>query len=466
MKDDIKEPLVLVVDDEESIREGLRNLLELEGFSVETAADGREALHKTAEFLPDAAVVDLKMPNMDGHTFLKEVKHIDPELPVIFLTGHGTIEDAVKAMQNGAYDFITKPPNTNHLILLIKRAINERNLKRENKQLKERIREKTGLEKIVGESPAIRKVKEQIKLIAPTDATVLITGESGTGKELVAEAIHQLSPRRNGPFVKVSCAALPETLLESELFGHEKGAFTGAVSSRKGRFELANGGTIFLDEIGEISPRVQVKLLRVIQEKEFERVGGEKTIKVDIRIITATNRDLEKEVKKGNFREDLYYRLRVINIHLPPLRERKEDIPLLLNHFLEEFSKRYSRNIKGFTQKAVEILTSYDWPGNIRELQNVVESCVVLAQGEWIDEDDLPSFIKRTPHPAEETEEGDYIKIPIGTPLKEVEKRVIVETLLKNNGNKAQTARQLGIGRKTLFRKLEEFGIKDMFTRK
>lgn len=446
---------VLVVDDEKNIREGLGRALELDGYEVFLASDGEEALQTIQRGGVDLVITDLRMPRMSGEELLKSVAAKYPSVPVIVLTGHGTIENAVNAMRIGAYDFITKPINLDHLSMLVKRALGNRMLALEHQALKEeveRLENKKRYAKIIGKSTAMQRVFDLINQVAPTRASVLITGESGVGKELVADAIHNLSDRRNGPFIKVHCAALSENLLESELFGHERGSFTGAVNQKKGRFELADGGTIFLDEIGEISHTVQVKLLRVLQEKTFERVGGEKSIEVDVRVISATNRDLKAEIVAGRFREDLYYRLNIVNIHIPPLRERKEDIPLLIASFINEFSTENKKAIKGIDSKAKSALYNYRWPGNIRELRNTIESAVVLAKGEIITLEDLPPSIRR------ENDQG-YIRLDLGISMAEAEKEIIRQTLYYTKNNKSRAAEILGIGRKTLHRKLDEYGL-------
>ena len=446
-------PKLLIVDDEEHIRNGLKTALSLDGYDVEVAADGEEALKKLDEEDIDLLITDLKMPKVTGEELMKETLRKYPHIPVIVLTGHGTIENAVEAMRQGAYDFITKPLNIDKLSLIVKRALENSSLKRQNRELLKQLKRKYSFENIIGKSPAMKKVFETIELVAPSKANVLIYGESGTGKEMIADAIHHNSPRRDKPYIKVHCAAIPETLLESELFGHEKGAFTGAVARKRGRFELANHGTIFLDEIGELSLQMQVKLLRVIQEREFVRVGGEESIKVDVRIISATNKDLREAVKNGTFREDLYYRLNVVSIYVPPLRERKDDIPLLVHKFIEEFSKENNKQIDGITNGALQALISYDWPGNVRELRNVIESIVVLTKNKIITEEDIPAYILNK-------EEESYIKIPVGTSLQEAEKRLIEFTLQNTGGNKTKASEILKIGRKTLHRKIDEYGLK------
>ncbi len=453
----MKKPLILVVDDEKNIREGLKAALKLENFEVVTSPDGADGLEKMNLFCPDAVILDLKIPNISGMEFLKKIQAINCDTPVIILTGHGGVDEAVEAMKRGAYDFLTKPVNIEKLALILNRAIEERIRKDRERVLESLVEEKYNFENIIGNSKAFQDVLKIVKQVAPTDATVLITGESGTGKEIIANVIHLNSKRAKNPLVKVHCAALPETLLESELFGHEKGAFTGAVARKKGRFELADSGTIFLDEIGEISPNVQVKLLRVLQEHEFERVGGEESIKVDIRVIAATNRNLKQLVEEGKFREDLYYRLNIINIHIPPLRERKEDIPLLINYFLNYYNKKYNKNIEGIREEALIAFQNYKWPGNVRELQNLMENLVILCNSKYITKDILPPHIINADFTHEKTNE---ITIQIGKPFEEIEKEIILATLNYTNWNKSKAAKILNIGRKTLLRKLEEYGYK------
>jgi DNA-binding NtrC family response regulator len=396
-------------------------------------------------------ITDLRMAGLRGEELLKRIEaESGGAVPVIVLTGHGTVENAVNAMRNGAYDFLTKPLDLDRLSLLVKRALNERVLVIKHRQLREELDQSKG-RPIIGNSPALRKVIDTVKRVAPTKASVLIQGESGVGKELVAQAIHHLSPRKDKQMIEVNCTAFPETLLESELFGHEKGAFTGASARRVGRFEQANGSTLFLDEIGEISQNIQVKLLRVIQERKFERIGGNETLDVDIRLVAATNRNLLAEIEKGTFREDLYYRLNVVTITVPPLRERKEDLPLLITSFLKKFAAENDKMVDGIDEKVRSRLYNYDWPGNIRELQNCIESAVVMSKGRVITVEDLPPALQ-------EASEDTWIRIPLGTSLAEAEKMVITATLSANKGNKSRTAEALGIGRKTLHRKLEEWG--------
>lgn len=444
---------ILIIDDEKNIREGLSASLEMEGYNTVLAENGKEGLELFAKGDIDLVITDLRMPQVTGEEVLEKIISGSPGIPVIVLTGHGSIDTAVEAMRKGAYDFLTKPLNLDRLTLIVKRALQGRELTLQHRLLQEELQELHGkkvFESMIGKSSQMQKVFDTIKRVADSKASVLITGESGVGKELISNAIHNLSSRKDKPMIRVHCAALTETLLESELFGHEKGAFSGAVARKRGRFELANGGTIFLDEIGEINQNVQIKLLRVLQDKKFERVGGEETIEVDVRVVAATNKNLLEEIKKGNFREDLYYRLNVVNIEVPPLRERKEDIPLLVAEFIKTFAKENSKQIEGLDNKTRSILYNYDWPGNIRQLKNCIESAVVMCQGNVITVDDLPPGIVST-------NENESIKIPIGIPMEEAEKIIITENLAYFKGNKSKTADVLQIGRKTLHRKLEEF---------
>ena len=443
---------VLVADDEKNIREGLREALMLDGYDVLLAADGKEALDTVNRGDVDLLITDLKMPRLSGEELLKSVASQFPTVPVIILTGHGTIESAVQAMHDGAYDFLTKPVNLDRLSLLVKRAVANRELAVQNRAMQEELERRSGFASIIGKSAEMKQVFDIVRQVAPSRSSVLITGESGSGKEMIAEALHYNSPRKDKSFIKLHCAALTESLLESELFGHEKGAFTGAIARKRGRFELAHLGTLFLDEIGEINQNVQIKLLRVLEEKKFERVGGEETIEVDVRLIAATNRDLKVAIANGSFREDLYYRLNVVNIHIPPLRDRKEDIPLLVAAFLKEFSQENGKQIEGIDPKARLALYNYSWPGNVRQLRNSVESAVVLSKGSTLTLEDFPPNIRG--------ETGaDSLRLSLGTSLAEMEKEVIRSTLAREGGNKSRTAEILGIGRKTLHRKIEEYGL-------
>lgn len=444
---------ILVVDDEKYIREGLVAALQLDGYEGLQAENGEEAWKILNKEVVDMVITDLRMPEMSGSELLKRIYSTYPTIPVVVLTGHGTIEDAVQAMQNGAVDFLTKPVNLDHLSVLIKRSLASKDMVDKNNELRtelENLKKKSGFTKIIGKSQKVQRMVETIQQVASSRASVLITGESGVGKELVADALVSYSDRKDKPFVKVHCAALNSNLLESELFGHVKGAFTGAIADKKGRFEMADGGTIFLDEIGEIDPSTQIKLLRVLQEREFEKVGGEKTIKTDVRVIAATNRDLETEIREGRFREDLYYRLNVVRLEVPPLRERKEDLFLLATEFLARFAKENSKEIEGFSNDAKSAISNYDWPGNIRELQNCVESAVVMCRNNLIELSDLPSSVSKA-------KKENSIEIEIGTTMDEAEKKIILSTVAFCKGNKSKAADVLGLGRKTVIRKMQEY---------
>jgi DNA-binding NtrC family response regulator len=440
---------ILVVDDEELQREMLGGFLQKEGFSVSLADSGESALKLCQDQSFEVALIDLKMPGMDGIELLSRLKEINPEIQVIVITAHGSIETAVEAMKKGAFHYVNKPVDLEELKINIKKALESQKVLAENRFLKEQLEEKYKDLKIIGESKEIQDVLSTVARVAKTDSTVLIRGESGTGKELVARAIHTLSDRASKNFISLSCAAIPETLLESELFGYEKGAFTGATRRKEGRFELADSGTLFLDEIGDLSLETQVKLLRVIEAQEFERLGGKETIKVNVRIISATNQDLERKIKEKSFREDLYYRLNVVSIFIPPLHERKEDILPLVEHFIQKYNQKTGKNIQGITREAKDILLSYPWTGNIRELENVIERAIVLSRGEAIDKSDLAylSFQRAEQFPSDFT-------------LKELEKNQILKVLEKTNGNLSQAAELLGIHRNTLRLKIKEYDIK------
>ena len=444
---------ILIIDDEKNIREGLAADFEMDGYNVKIAANGKEGLDLLANGDIDLVITDLRMPgSISGEQVLREVTTKMPGIPVIVLTGHGSIDAAVRAMQDGAYDFLTKPLNLEQLEVIVRRALEGRELSIQHAELLRQVDTKKKTDMVIGKSAAMQKVMNLVKKVADARISVLITGETGVGKEVVANAIHNLSSRSQKAFVPVVCSSLSETLLESELFGHEKGAFTNADSMHKGKFELAHGGTIFLDEIGEINMNVQVKLLRVLQERKFERVGGEVPIEVDVRVIAATNKNLEEEVKAGRFREDLYFRLNGIHIEVPPLRERKDDLPLLLNSFLERYNGENNKKITGFDSQARSAIYKYDWPGNIRELQHCVESSVVMSNGDEITLEDLPPSVSRASG-------VESISVPVGITLDEAEKIIIQENLAANKGNKSRTADILGIGRKTLHRKLQEYGM-------
>ena len=445
------EPTVLVADDESGVRESVGRVLRHEGFRVIPAEDGDAALAALREGGVDLLLADLRMPGLDGLELLRAAKLLTPEVEIVVLSGHGTVEEAVAAMKEGAYDFLTKPFERAQLVRTVRQALEHRALLLKNRSLQRRLDALVGAGEIIGESPAIRQVLALVNQVAPTAATVLIQGESGTGKELVARALHDGSPRSGLPFIRVNCAALPEALLESELFGYERGAFTGAAARKEGRFELADGGTLLLDEAGDLSGATQAKLLRVLQEGEFERLGGTKTLKVDVRIVAATNQDLALLVRERRFREDLYYRLNVIAIEIPPLRDRAEDIPLLSGHFLRLHAAKNHREIDGFTEAALSRLRAYPWPGNVRELEHAVERAVILTRGTLIDLVDLPPAVSQAEPPA-----ARVVPIPLGMPLIEVEQLLIEETLRLTKGNKELAAKFLGIASRTIYRKLKE----------
>jgi two-component system response regulator AtoC len=447
-------PTILIVDDEEVMRETLGDWLTKEGYRTETAITAEEALEKFEGNEFNIAIVDLKLPGMDGIELLQRLKEIDKEIPVIMVTAYASIETAVLSMKKGAYDYLAKPFNLEELSLMLKKIAERQRLIAENIRLREQLNEKYSFKNIIGKSLAMKRIFELMENVADIDSTILIQGESGTGKEIIARAIHQMGSRSKGSFITVNCAAIPESLLESELFGHEKGAFTGAVSSKRGRFEMADGGTLFLDEIVEMNLNTQVDLLRVLQGREFRRVGGSKLIKVDVRVIASSNKDIEKEVEHGHFREDLYYRLNVIPIVLPPLRKRSGDIPLLIQYFLDKYRKKTKRAIKGVSKKAGELLINYNWPGNVRELENTIERAIVLGSEEFIIPDDLPSRIR------EFNKEKNKVCYPLNKPLKDVEKEYIKNVLTGTDWNITKTAKLLRINRMTLYNKIKKYNIK------
>lgn len=443
---------ILVVDDDKAHSRMLKTLMTDWGYEIHEADDGTTAVALVKEKSFDMVLTDMKMVNMSGMEALQHIKAYNPSLPVIIMTAYSSVHTAVNALKIGAYDYLTKPLDFDKLKLTIERIFESLYLKTENRNLKNRLKEKTFSHDIIGNSPVVQALLDTIRMVAPTDASVLVTGESGTGKELVSAAIHDNSSRRDQPFVRINCAAITETLLESELFGHEKGAFTGADKSRKGKFLLADKGSILLDEIGEMSHAMQAKLLRVIQEKEITPVGSDQNIKTDVRVIASTNRDLKKSAEEGKFRHDLYYRLNVVSIEIPPLRRRKEDIPSLALYFLEMFSKKNKRDIKGFSPDAMDAMIRYDWEGNVRELMNCVERGVVLARSDYIGMDDL-FFV-----PAKRLEERRPPDESGPMSLACIEETAILSTLESSRGNKSETARRLGITRKTLLKKLKQYG--------
>jgi DNA-binding NtrC family response regulator len=439
---------VLIVDDEFSVRDSLQNWFRKDGHRTGVAQDGKEALQRLEESSWDVVLLDIKMPGMDGLELQRRIHDVDPELPVIMITAFASVESAVQALKEGAFDYVTKPIDPDELSHLVRRAVERRRLARENVQLRRNIEQLATPTTIIGASPQMSKVLELVKSVADTDTTVLIRGESGTGKELIAQTIHANSRRRYFPIVPVNCGAVPESLLESELFGHEKGAFTGAQYRRKGKLEMADGGTLFLDEVGTISPQMQINLLRVLETKEFARLGGAKPVHVDFRVLCATNQDLEQQVKEGKFREDLYFRINVVSISLPPLRDRREDIPLLAQHLLVKFAHDMNRSYTGFDSPAMDLLVRYDWPGNVRELANAIERAIVVGKAPTIRAHDLPVRINERTAP------------PVGDSLAEVEKAQIRHILERTQGNVTRAAEILKIDRVTLYNKIKKYGLR------
>ena len=449
---------LLVAEDEKTQRDLLEGFLKKEGFSVEAVANGREVLQRLQGDFFDIALVDFKMPELDGLQTLREIRKLYPDLPVVMMTAYGTVETAVASMKEGALDYLTKPIDLDELLLMLQKVIERSNLIKENKELKTQLQERYTFPHIIYGSPKMEEVMGLVARVAPSQTTILIRGESGTGKELIANAIHYASPRSGKPWVKVSCAAIPETLLESELFGHEKGAFTGATQKRIGRFEEADGGSIFLDEIGDLSPGTQVKLLRILQGKEFQRLGSNFSLKTDVRVITATHRNLEEAIKKSLFREDLYYRLNVISITLPPLRERREDIPLLIDHFFKKYSKENQKSISDISQEARTLLLRYPYPGNVRELENLVERAVVLCQQELITTQDLPFHLKE--EKSEKLWESSKKEKSLPESLEEIERGSILKALHQHQGIQTKAAESLGISERVLRYKMKKYRIR------
>ncbi len=444
---------ILVVDDEVNIRNALAKILEKKGYRVAAAGSGTEALGLLNAEDFHLVITDLKMAGLDGMALLKAIKERHPEVEVILLTAYGTVESAVEAMKAGAYDYLTKPIDYTRLPILVEKALETQRIRVENRQLRQQLQLRKAFTFIVGKSPAMQRVYELVEQVAGTTAPILLQGESGTGKELIARIIHQQSDRREGPFVALNCGALPETLLESELFGYEKGAFTGATGPKKGRFELADGGTLFLDEVGEMSLKSQVDFLRVLETKEFRRLGGTRLIRVDFRVIAASNQDLRRKVKEGTFREDLYYRLNVVPIPLPPLRERREDIPLLLEAFLGEFAQAYGKEEKRLSPEAAQLLLTYPWPGNVRELRNVLERLILTVKENVILPEHLPEAIRW------QEGSGRMITIPLGRPLREIEREIIKRTLLEITSHREKAAKLLGISPRALHYKLKRMKL-------
>jgi two-component system, NtrC family, response regulator HydG len=457
-----KQTHILVVDDDAGHLATLKTIARSWGYRVSTADDGSIAVELAKEQPFDLILMDVRMAEVDGIEALRQIKTYNPAIPILIMTAYSSVASAVDAIKAGAYDYLTKPLDFEALRLAVERAMEHTHLKVENRQLKEKLRDEFDWQNIIGTSPPMKALIDMVAMVAPSEATVLITGESGTGKELIARSIHYNSRRRAAPCVIVNCAALAENLLESELFGHEKGAFTGADKRREGRFRQADGGTLFLDEIGETSSAMQAKLLRVIQERECQRVGGDETLTVDVRILAATNRDLTNDVKIGKFREDLFYRLNVVTVEVPPLRDRHEDIPLLAQHFMKRFATRNRKTVKGFTPQAMDLLIKHDWPGNVRELENAVERCVILLTGDYITDRELPLSITQNSEDnlrESVTLERAGIGLAGSQSLETIEKEAILATLSETNGNKSETARRLGINRKTLHLKLKRYGM-------
>ncbi len=450
---------ILIVDDEKAQSEILEGFLVKQGYGAISAEDGQRALEKFRNGAFDLVLTDYRMPGMDGIQLLREVRRLNPEATVVIMTAYGTVGTAVAAMKEGAYDYLMKPIDLDELLLLIQRIEREIRLGQENRDLKEQLREKFKVEFIVSASRQMEEALNMVGRVSQSPATILILGESGTGKELIARAIHYSSPRAEKPFVKVNCASLPENLLESELFGHEKGAFTGAIARRIGRFEQADQGSVVLDEIGDLSPSLQMKLLRFLQEKEFERLGSNRTMKSDVRVIAATNRNLEEGIKKGTFREDLYYRLNVVTISLPPLRERKEDIPLLVEHFLKQYNRENKKNVTSLSKEVKDLLMRYEYPGNIRELENIIERAVVLCRGDTLTTQELPLNLKDSKVEAALERAGERRSLP-GT-LEEIERQLISQALGKSGGVQTKAADELGISERVLRYKMKKYRISD-----
>jgi len=450
---DVSEKTVLVIDDKEQSLKAVSTAIELPGYRVLTAGDGAEGIRTLQRDTVHLIVTDLKMPGMDGMDVVTAAKRRDPNIEVIVMTAYGSIGSAVEAMKKGAYDYLTKPLDLDELMLKVRGALEKQKLMLRVEDLEQQLDERYGFENIVGTSDKMRRVYELVRQVASSSSTVLITGETGAGKELIARAIHRNSPRRNGPFVPLNCSAVPEGLLESELFGHEKGAFTGATERHRGVFEAADGGTLLLDEIVEMSPATQVNILRVLEDREFTRVGGRERIPADIRVIAATNVSLDQAVVEGRFRPDLYYRLKVISIEVPPLRERREDVPFLAARFVQQFSRENDKQIRSIGREALDALTEYDWPGNVRELRNCIESVVVMSDGDLIRLEDLPPGIRGSGS-------GERrLELKVGTPMEEIEREVIKETLCRAGGNQTRAAEMLKISVRTLQRKIKRYGM-------
>jgi len=447
-------PRILVVDDDAAIRELFSELLQRWGYDVEQTGDGHDALKLVTERHPDVIISDLVMPKLDGLALTRALREESPDTPVIIITGKGTIDAAVEAVREGVFDFVEKPLDPARLKVILQRALEKRQTEHEMQVLRRRLGQVDSGVGLVGQSPAMRRVMDLVEKVAPSKASVVITGQSGTGKEMIARAVHQLSPRRDKPFIATNCSAIPAGLMESEMFGHERGAFTGADQRQLGAWELADGGTLFLDEVGEIPIELQAKFLRVLEEERLRRLGGKSEISIDVRVISATNKDLKEEIRSGRFREDLYFRLNVFHIPLSPLKERRDDIPLLVQHFIDGFGREGGKKLAGLTPQATKVLSEYAWPGNIRELRNTLERAVILCGSAAIDVEHLPAEM------AVGGGESAYLKVPFGLPLREVEKEYILSSLGRMQNNKARTAQALGISEKTLYNKLYRYSGK------
>jgi DNA-binding NtrC family response regulator len=453
-------PTILIVEDEPKMQRLLELNLQEEGYTTHAAADAEAGLNLVRQEKIDLVLTDLKLPGMNGLEFLQAIKRTNAAIPVVLVTAYGSVETAVEAMKAGASDYVLKPFSMEEIKLILRKELDVRSLREENRTLREALGRRYEFKNIVGRSSAMQEVLAKVELVAPTNSTVLLGGESGVGKDLIARAIHQHSRRASGPFIKINCTAIPENLLESELFGYEKGAFTGAVAAKPGKFELADKGTIFLDEIGDVPGTIQVKLLRVLQEREFERLGGTKTLKVDVRVVAATNQDLRAALEEGTFREDLYYRLNVVPISIPPLRQRKGDIPYLADFFLERFAREAGKNLAGITPAAMKVLADFHWPGNVRELENIIERAVVMANGEKVDVSDIQ--LDTAPARSTAAEDGTAAPfLPTGMTLEQHEDELIREALRRAGGNKSQAARLLGVSRNALRYRLSKIGMPD-----
>ena len=451
-------PNILLVDDDERLRSAAGKVLAAEGYRVASASSGREAMDMVKDENIALLISDLRLPDLEGIELLKQVRELRPEVEVVMITGYGSVEKAVEAMRLGAYDFIQKPLDSTALLKTVAKALEKQRLSSENRQLRHQLQQQRGVETLIGDSPAMQEVKKLIRQIAPTDVNVLIQGESGTGKEIVADALHGLSERRDKPLLKISCAAIPETLLESELFGHERGAFTGALAAKPGKFELADGGTLLLDEIAEMSPQLQAKLLRVLQDGRFQRLGGTRELQVNVRLLCATHADIPKAVEEEKFRHDLYYRINTVQVLLPPLRERRKDVPLLAGHFLRKFAAEMGKDIRAITPPALDQLLAHDWPGNVRELEHVIQRALALARGGTITSFAFAPTASGAVKATTTTQNGSSVSIPVGITVDEATRRLVEATIEQCDGNKLKAARMLGIPPRTMYRHFSKPG--------